>query len=98
EFETRGDRDQTSKLGVHGGKGGAFVQELRAAMQAGEIQAIMHSLKDVPGNEEIDGVVIGAYLKRANPFDALIVRPGFDWQVAIDDQKPWRIGTNSERR
>ena len=49
-FETRGDQDQTSKLLRHGGKGGAFVAEIRAAMRAGQLQAAMHSLKDVPGN------------------------------------------------
>ena len=30
KFETRGDQDQTSKLLRHGGKGGAFVAEIRA--------------------------------------------------------------------
>jgi len=45
-FETRGDQDQTSKLLRHGGKGGAFVAEIREAMRAGELQAAMHSLKD----------------------------------------------------
>ena len=32
KFETRGDQDQTSKLLRHGGKGGAFVAEIRGAM------------------------------------------------------------------
>ena len=31
KFETRGDQDQTSKLLRHGGKGGAFVAEIREA-------------------------------------------------------------------
>ena len=48
KFETRGDQDQTSKLLRHGGKGGAFVAEIREAMRAGQLQAAMHSLKDVP--------------------------------------------------
>ena len=33
KFETRGDQDQTSKLLRHGGKGGAFVAEIREAMR-----------------------------------------------------------------
>ena len=37
KFETRGDQDQTSKLLRHGGKGGAFVAEIRDAMRAGRI-------------------------------------------------------------
>ncbi len=37
KFETRGDTDQTSKLLSHGGKGGAFVAEIRQAVIAGEL-------------------------------------------------------------
>ena len=62
-FETRGDQDQTSKLLRHGGKGGAFVAEIREAMRSGELQAAMHSLKDVPGNEETPGLVLAAMLR-----------------------------------
>src|SRR5262249_54098686 len=50
KFETTGDIDQTGKLLPHGGKGGAFVAQIRAAVIAGELQAAMHSLKDMPGN------------------------------------------------
>src|SRR5207253_2354567 len=60
KFETTGDRDQTSKLLPHGGKGGAFVAEIRKAVIAGDLQAAMHSLKDMPGNEGTTGRVIGA--------------------------------------
>src|SRR5437016_4721340 len=62
KFETRGDQDQTSKLLRHGGKGGAFVAEIREAMRARQLQAAMHSLKDVPGNEETPGLIIAATL------------------------------------
>ena len=50
KFETKGDTDQTSKLLMHGGKGGAFVAEIRAAILLGKLHAAMHSLKDMPGN------------------------------------------------
>ena len=36
----------------------------------------MHSLKDVPGNEETPGLVIGATLPRDAANDALVLRPG----------------------
>ena len=36
KFETVGDADQTSKLLKHGGKGGAFVAEIRDAVRSGE--------------------------------------------------------------
>jgi hydroxymethylbilane synthase len=99
KFETTGDRDQTGKLLPHGGKGGAFVAEIRKAVIAGELQAAMHSLKDMPGNEDTPGLVIGATLPRDPPGDVLVTRPG----VSIDDirrarGKGFKIGTNAVRR
>jgi hydroxymethylbilane synthase len=99
KFETTGDSDQTSKLLPHGGKGGAFVAEIRKAVMSGELQAAMHSLKDMPGNEETPGLVIGATLSRDPPGDVLVLRPG----VSIDDLrrsrgKGFKIGTNAVRR
>ena len=99
KFETTGDSDQTSKLLVHGGKGGAFVAEIRAAVTSGKLHAAMHSLKDMPGNEDTPGLVIGATLARDPPTDALVLRSG----VSIDDirrshGKGYKIGTNAVRR
>ena len=99
KFETTGDRDQTSKLLPHGGKGGAFVAEIRNAVISGELQAAMHSLKDMPGNEDTRGLVIGATLPRDPPGDVLVTRPG----VSIDAirrarGKGFKIGTNAVRR
>ena len=67
KFETTGDPDQISKLLPHGGKGGAFVAEIRRAVLKGELHAAMHSLKDMPGNEDTPGLVIGATLTRDPP-------------------------------
>jgi hydroxymethylbilane synthase len=99
KFETTGDQDQTSKLLAHGGKGGAFVVEIRRAVIAGELHAAMHSLKDMPGNEDTPGLVIGATLSRDPPTDALVLRAG----ISIDDirrsrGKGFKIGTNAVRR
>jgi hydroxymethylbilane synthase len=99
KFETTGDSDQTSKLLQHGGKGGAFVAEIRKAVVSGELQAAMHSLKDMPGNEDTPGLVIGATLSRDPPGDVLVLRPG----ISIDDLrrsrgKGFKIGTNAVRR
>jgi hydroxymethylbilane synthase len=98
-FETIGDSDQTSKLLMHGGKGGAFVAEIRSAILAGKLHAAMHSLKDMPGNEDTPGLVIGATLARDPPTDALVLRAG----VSLDDfrrsrGKGFLIGTNAVRR
>jgi hydroxymethylbilane synthase len=99
KFETVGDVDQTSKLLKHGGKGGAFVAEIRAAVRSGELHAAMHSLKDMPGNEDTPGLIIGATLTRDRPTDAIVLRAG----VSIDDirrsrGKGFKIGTNAVRR
>src|ERR1700704_3149939 len=98
-FETIGDTDQTSKLLMHGGKGGAFVAEIRDAVRSGKLHAAMHSLKNMPGNEDTPGLVIGATLPRDPPTDALVLRAG----VSLDDLqrsrgKGFMIGTNAVRR
>jgi hydroxymethylbilane synthase len=99
KFETVGDTDQTSKLLMHGGKGGAFVAEIRAAVRSGKLHAAMHSLKDMPGNEDTPGLVIGATLARDPPTDAMVLRQG----MSISDirrahGKGFKIGTNAVRR
>jgi hydroxymethylbilane synthase len=99
KFDTTGDIDQTGKLLPHGGKGGAFVAQIREAVLAGELHAAMHSLKDMPGNEDTPGLVIGATLARDPPGDVLVLRPG----LSIDDfaharGKGFKIGTNAVRR
>ena len=98
-FETRGDQDQTSKLLRHGGKGGAFVAEIREAMRSGELQAAMHSLKDVPGNEETPGLVLAAMLARDAANDSLVLRPGLSLEsFRTQHGKGFKIGTNAVRR
>ena len=99
KFETSGDADQTGKLLPHGGKGGAFVAEIRQAVIAGQLHAAMHSLKDMPGNEDTPGLVIGATLSRDPPGDVLVLRPG----VSVDDirrslGRGFKLGTNAVRR
>ncbi|NKB53521.1 MAG: hydroxymethylbilane synthase [Rhizobiaceae bacterium] len=95
----RGDRDQISRLDRHGGKGGAFVAEIRADVVAGRSQCAMHSLKDMPGNEETPGLVIGAYLRRDDPSDSLALRPGLEMaELRKNGGEGFKIGTNSVRR
>src|ERR1700726_4750289 len=99
KFETTGDQDQVGKLLKHGGKGGAFVAEIRNAVRSGELHAAMHSLKDMPGNEDTPGLVIGATLARDPPGDVLVLRPS----LSIDEfararGKGFKVGTNAVRR
>ncbi|MEO1253131.1 MAG: hydroxymethylbilane synthase [Pseudomonadota bacterium] len=98
-FSPRGDRDQISKLDRHGGKGGAFVAEIRDAMREARLDAAMHSLKDMPGDEEAPGLVIGAYMPREAVEDALVLRKGLDVEnFAGAGGDGFKIGTNSVRR
>ncbi|NPU11569.1 hydroxymethylbilane synthase [Bradyrhizobium sp. 83002] len=99
KFETTGDSDQTSKLLTHGGKGGAFVAEIRRAMLDGRLNAAMHSLKDMPGNEETPGLVIAALLSRDPPGDVLVLRKGLSLEdFRKDGGRGCKIGTNAVRR
>ena len=98
-FSPRGDRDQISKLDTHGGKGGAFVAEIRDAMREARLDAAMHSLKDMPGDEETPGLVIGAYMKRETLEDALVLRKGESFEAfQAAEGAGYKIGTNSVRR
>src|SRR5215470_554742 len=99
KFETTGDLDQTGKLLPHGGKGGAFVAQIRDAVRAGELEAAMHSLKDMPGNEDTPGLVIGATLSRDPPGDVLVLRPGLALDQFMSARgKGFKLGTNAVRR
>lgn len=58
----------------------------------------MHSLKDMPGDEEAPGLVIGAYIAREDPLDALVLRDGLSLEEFNANYKALKIGTNSVRR
>ena len=85
---TAGDRDRKSPFGEIGARG-VFVKELEEALLAGRIDAAVHSAKDMTSSDTA-GLVVGAYLRREDPRDALCgvseLRPGM------------RIGTASARR
>jgi hydroxymethylbilane synthase len=85
---TAGDRDRTRPFGEIGARG-VFVKELEEALLAGRIDVAVHSAKDMTSTDT-DGLVVGAYLEREDPRDALCgageLAPGM------------RIGTASIRR
>jgi hydroxymethylbilane synthase len=63
------------------------------------LQAAMHSLKDMPGNEDTPGLVIGATLSRDPPGDVLVLRPGVSPEdLKRSRGKGFKIGTNAVRR
>ena len=91
-ISTKGDRIQDRSLAAIGGKG-LFIKELEVALEEGEADIAVHSMKDVPRLPE--GFVIGAVLPRADPFDALLSHKA----ARLEDLRPGaRVGTSSLRR
>ncbi len=73
---------------------GIFTKELEIALAAGEIDAAVHSLKDVP-TQLAETFCIAATLPRAPIEDVLVSRDGFDLKTLPAGAK---IGTSSVRR
>ena len=69
-LSTRGDEILDRSLQKIGGKG-LFIKELEVAMQQGEADIAVHSMKDVPA-EMPEGFCLAAMLERANHADALV--------------------------
>jgi len=92
-LSTRGDEILDKSLQKIGGKG-LFIKELEVAMQSGNADIAVHSMKDVPARMP-EGFCIAAVLERANPADAFLSREG----VAFVDLPPGAtIGSSSLRR
>ncbi len=92
-MSTRGDEVLDRSLAAIGGKG-LFLKELELAMQRGEADCAVHSLKDVPMLLE-PGFALPAILERADHADAFVSNT-FD---GIDGLPPGaRVGTSSLRR
>ena len=67
---TRGDQILDRALNKIGGKG-LFIKELEHAMQRGEADLAVHSMKDVPAKMP-EGFCIAGVLDRADPRDAMV--------------------------
>ncbi len=90
---TAGDRDRNGPLATMGGRG-VFVTALENALLAGEVDAAVHSLKDVP-TEVPDELMLAAFPERADPHDVLVSLAG--WRVEELPRRA-RVGTGSARR
>src|SRR2546428_8523118 len=85
---TAGDRDRTRPFGEIGARG-VFVKELEEALLDGRVDIAVHSAKDMT-SADTEGLVVGAYLEREDPRDAL---------CGADGLRPrMRVGTASIRR
>ncbi|HVI25280.1 MAG TPA: hydroxymethylbilane synthase [Xanthomonadaceae bacterium] len=92
-LSTRGDEVLDRSLAAIGGKG-LFLKELELAMQRGEADCAVHSLKDVPMELE-PGFALPAILARADPADAFVSNRFADLDALPDGA---RVGTSSLRR
>jgi hydroxymethylbilane synthase len=92
-LSTRGDEILDRSLQKIGGKG-LFIKELEIAMQAGEADIAVHSMKDVPA-EMPEGFCLAAMLERANHADALVSPNG---EQLSDLPQGALIGSSSLRR
>jgi hydroxymethylbilane synthase len=92
-IKTTGDKRTDVSLASIGGKG-LFIKELEEALERGEIDVAVHSLKDVPSiiPEQFE---LAAFLERADPRDAWVHPSG----IAIEEMPAGAvIGTSAPRR
>lgn len=90
-MKTTGDKILDKSLEKIGGKG-LFVKELDRALMDGRIDIAVHSLKDMPMEENPDLPIL-AYGRREDPRDVILYRPGLE---ELPEQAV--IGTSSRRR
>lgn len=91
-IHSEGDRS-AAPLASLGGTG-VFAAALREALLAGDVDAVVHSYKDLP-TAPIPGLTIAAVPKRADARDALCARDGLSLAELPAGS---RIGTGSPRR
>jgi len=97
-IQTSGDKRQDLRFSEFSGVAqvdkGIFIKELEAALENGQINAAVHSLKDVP-SDLAAGFTIAAVLPRAAIEDVMITR---DPHTLDSLPKGARVGTSSVRR
>lgn len=92
-IKTTGDRDPARPL-TSGEEMGIFVREIEEALQRGDIDLGVHSLKDLPLAQPA-GLLIAAVPRREDARDVLVLRQG----RSLDDLPAGaRVGTGSPRR
>ncbi len=92
-LSTRGDEILDRSLQKIGGKG-LFIKELEIAMENGDADIAVHSMKDLPA-ELPAGFCVAATMTRANYRDALVATKGVSLQSLPENA---RIGSSSLRR
>lgn len=92
-IQTTGDRRTDVNLAAIGGKG-LFTQEIEASLSNHQLEAAVHSLKDVPSTLPA-GLVLAAVLERQDARDVLVAATGMTLATLPQGA---RVGTGSLRR
>lgn len=92
-IETDGDRQAPDTAWGEG----VFVAAIEQALVDGAVDIAVHSAKDVPTDQD-SRLRIAAYLPRADPRDALVVRTDAKERRLADLPSGCRVGTDSPRR
>lgn len=108
-LQTLGDKVLDKPLPNIGTKS-LFTKELEAELLQEKVDFIVHSLKDLPTSLP-DGCIIGAVLKRDNPYDTIVLKKSLRSKInpidlltgrKLSDQSSYdnnyKIGTSSQRR
>ncbi len=93
EIETEGDRDKTTPLTARE-KSDFFTRELEEALRAGDIDAAVHSAKDLEDEISFD-VPVTAITSAISPLECLVSRTG----ASLEELRPGSVvGTSSRNR
>jgi hydroxymethylbilane synthase len=97
-MSTTGDNNQKTALHKFNEKA-LWTQELEVLLQNGELDLIVHSLKDMPTQLPVD-LTLGAVTKRGDARDALVIKPSLAGKYKSLAELPEGsvIGTSSLRR
>ncbi len=96
-IRSQGDTDPRALVSIGGA--GVFVTALRSALLAGQVDLVVHSLKDLPTAPEPD-LLLAAVPVREDPADVLVAGSGVDGSGGGLDAlaSGARVGTGAPRR
>merc|ERR1712093_554185 len=95
-MSTMGDNNQTTALHEFNAKA-LWTHELEALLEKGDLDLIVHSLKDMP-TQLPPSMSIGCIFPREDPRDALVVKPTLPYKSLSQLPAGSVIGPSSVRR
>ena len=93
-IKTKGDIHNVARLDQIGGKG-LFIKEIEEQILSTKVDVGIHSMKDVPAEDNSSELEIICWFKRENPSESLLSNSGFKF---FDLPPGSVIGTSSIRR